>query len=416
MGYTASRMTRSLDGLTTLLEGAGLARTGTGGAIVTNNTVGGIPAITSAVEFASEAVAQLTMGVVTGTTPAIPADGWQARLFNNGPSSAQGRFEFWHTVQASIEWRNIAYVWKTKVGGRVDSLTALHPDQVSVRYDGSAVQFRVVFAKGYPLPPEVDSFGSTTVGLERIIRIPGRGSAGELVPLTPIQRFRKALGLAVGKQEHEASFLANGAGYGLLVSFPPGTKQEDADMWRERFDAGHAGPTKAGRTKVVGGGATVSNISMTQADAQFAESVQLSLHDVCLIQHVPLWLMGMPASKSAIMVNPEHEMQRWNYFYLGPRLSRIESAFNADPDLFGLGALRCRFETVDIVRGDMQTEDTIAHNRVQDGRLLVDEWRLAHGLPPLPGGVGMIPQITPVGGAPNAVTPPAQSPQDDDEE
>lgn len=383
------------------------------------STVAGLPALQAAAEFASEAVAQLNMGVWRGRPYGTRiSDVWQAQLFSRRPNPTQSEFEFWHTVEASLEYRNSAYVWKTLLDGRVIARTALHPGQVlPVPKRDGRVEYEVYFLDGYPVPPDVNGYGSLTVGPEIILHIRGRGSCGELIPLTPVQKFRKSLGLAVGKQEHEASLLANGAGYGLLMTFPSGTKEKEAEQWRKNFDAKNAGPSKAGRTKVIGGGATVSNISMTQADAQFVESVELSIRDICLIGHVPSWLITQP-SKSAIMVNPEHEMQRWIYFYLGPRLSRIESSFNADPAFFGETDLRCMFETGDLIRGDLSTEDTIAHNQVQDGRLLVDEWRIAHGRDPLPGGVGMIPQITPVGGAPNPkpVTPPVQPDEEDEDD
>jgi hypothetical protein len=43
----------------------------------------------------------------------------------------------------------------------------------------------------------------------------------------------------------------------------------------------------------------------------------------------------------------------------------------------------------------------VLQQRVQSGILLIDEARHILGYDPLPGGVGQIPQITPVGGAPN---------------
>jgi hypothetical protein len=105
-------------------------------------------------------------------------------------------------------------------------------------------------------------------------------------------------------------------------------------------------------------------------------------------------------------------MQRWLYHGLGPRLARIESALNADGDLFGPGDIFAAFDVSDVVRGDLRSEDTVAHQQIQDGRLLVDEWRAARGFPDLPGGLGKIPQITPVGGAPNVVTPAVQADED----
>ncbi len=343
-------------------------------------------------------------------------DVWQAKHFDSRPNPMQDQFEFWHTVEASLEYRGNAFIWKTLgTRGQVIARTALHPGQVQVnRMRTRELLFDVTFQQGYPLPPDVDGYGQVTVGPEVMLHIKGRGGSGELLAPTPIQRFRRSLGLSVSKQEHEASLLANGAGHGLVAIFPPNTKQEEADAWRARFDGRHAGPENNGRTKVIGGGVDIKQVSMTQADAQFVESVELSLRDVCFIYHIPPWLLDVgPGNKAGSKpATPEHEMQKWLYYYLGPRLSRIESAFNADVDYFEGTSLRCLFDTSDVVRGDLKTEDMIDHQRIQSGRLLVDEWRIEHGREPLPGGVGMIPQIIPVGGAPNPVTPGVQ--EDDD--
>lgn len=381
-------------------------------------SVAGIPAVQACVEFAAEGVAQLRMGVWQTHPRRVRADDtWQAQLFRTRPNRMQYEFEFWHTIQASIEYRGNAFMWKTFQSGRVIARTALHPAQVNTRYQRGRVVYDVTFSDGFPMPPEIEGPCRVTVDSDTILHIKGRGGVGELLAPTPIQRHRKALGLAVGKQEHEASLLENGAGYGLLVKFPAGVTAEEGDKWREKFDDRHAGPDKAGRTKVVGGGAEVSTISMTQRDAQFVESVELSLRDACLIFHMPDWLLGVGLAKGSKPGTPEHEMQRWLYYFLGPRLANIESAFNADPAFFGTPDLQCEFLTPDVVRGDLQTEDTIAHQQIQDGRLLVDEWREEHGRDDLPDGLGKIPQITPVGGAPNKaqVTPPAQSDEDDEE-
>lgn len=424
MGFTRdaiqSRSTSPMDQLITARSAQMAA-----GVTVNQTAISGLPAMQSAVEFAAEAVAGLRMGVWRGRMPRVPAlDTWQSRLFSESPNPLQGEFEFWHTLEASLEWRNSAFVWKTLDSkGRVIARTALHPGQVAREITGrNVVRYRCFFQEGYPIPPEVDGYGLLTdVGPENILHIRGRGTMGELMPLTPIQVFRKSLGLAIGKQEHEASLLENGAGYGLLATFPIGVSKDEADVWAEKFDAKHAGPSKVGRTKAIGGGATISNISMTQADAQFVESYELSAREVCWICQVPDWLLGVSVGKKSTRpAKPEHEMQDWRTYYLSPRLSRIESAFNHDPYFFGSGELYCEFDASDIVRGDLETEDRIAHQQIQDGRLLVDEWRIPRGKGPLPRVTkdtppGMIPQITPVGGAPNPVTPTADSDVEDDD-
>jgi hypothetical protein len=94
--------------------------------------------------------------------------------------------------------------------------------------------------------------------------------------------------------------------------------------------------------------------------------------------------------------------QQWLNDGFSPELARIESALKADETLaFQAATTYPAFNTQGFVRGDIATEAAIVVADVQAGILLVDEGRAIRGYPPLPNGVGQIPQIVPVGGAPN---------------
>lgn len=414
MGFTSRRVssaaTRTV--LSDLIAARHALVIGDDGEYATNATAPSVPAFYAAAEIAAEAVAQLRLRVWRDAGPArVPVlDTWQHRLLKFSPGP-QDHFTFWHTLELSLEHRNNSYVWKTKAAGKVVALTALHPDQVApYRAPDGSKRFQVSFQDEYPLPPEVIGRGGLDVGEETILHTRGRGGIGEIVAPTPVQMFARTLGIGIAQQKRQSALLANGVTGGLAIEFPEGVKREEAEKWRDLFDDRHAGASNAGTTKVVGNGAKITPIGMTQSDAQFVETLNLTINDISLITNVPVWLLVyMQGTKG---VTPEHEMQRWLYHGLGPRLARIESAFNADGDLFGPGDLFAAFDVSDFVRGDLASEDKIAHDQVQDGRLLVDEWRVERGRPELPNGVGKIPQVTPVGGAPNPVTPVVQSDED----
>ena len=413
MGFTTRMIHKR--GMTEDLLSARYERVAGTGTLVSPATVAGIPAVSAAIEFAAEAVAQLTPTVRQDDKPSKGR--WQSRLFSESPNPLQDEFLFWHTISASVDHRSNAYIWKTKSGDRVISRTALHPDQVkAVALDKATGRklFGVEFAQGWPLPPDVTGYGSLVATSAEVMHITGRGSLGLLMAPSPVERFKRSLGIASARHEYEESLLSNYAGYGLMISFPAGTTRAEAEEWRDAFDGRHAGPGAGGRTKIIGGGAEVTPVTMSPQDAQFIEGANLSIRDISHIYHAPTWLLAQDGS-AKVLSSPEHEMQRWLYYYLGPRVARIESAINADPDfLFGNG-LKFRFDIAGVVRGDLSVQDAIDHQQIQDGRLMVDEWREKHGKPPLPGGVGMIPQIVPVGGAPNPVTVVPQSPSDDEE-
>lgn len=374
------------------------------GVSVTGRTVGGIPAFDAACGIVGNAIGQLTLRVWRGNGPvrAIVTTTPQARLLRGSYNPQQDPFTFWHIIGASLTARRNAFIWKTFNNvGQVVEMTALHPDQVSnVRRDGKHLTYTVSFSDWFPQPSDVTGVGSLTVNESTIRHIRGRGGFGEIMAPSPMKQFRTAFSLAIAKQGHEASVYRNGAQGGLVVSFPAGVSREQADKWREGFDDEHAGVSNAGRTKVAGNGATITQIGMTQRDAAFIEAVGLSITDISLITGVPAWLLGQ-RDATAKPLSPEHEMQRWVYTGLAPMLRRIESSLNADQYMFG-GSDECGFDTSDLIRGDLMTEADIAIRKVQAGIWLPDEARSRDSLEPLADGQGQIPQITPVGGAPNA--------------
>ena len=382
--------------------------TAAGGAIVNNSSVSGLPTAYAAGNFAAGSVAVLRMRVWQDDGPARQRvrTGWQAGLFDGPkPNLVQTWYSFWEAVERSLTYRNVSYIWKTKdSSGRTIMLWALHPDQVTpMQYQGvDGIVFRVTFDGNYPRPIGAEDKTSVMVDGSTIMRLVGAGQMGELIPKTPVQLFARALGLALDKQEHEASLFQNAAQSGMVVTFPQGVTAKQAEDWRDNFESKHAGPQNAGKTKVIGNGATVAQVAMTQQDAQFIESVELSGKDIARIFDVPPTMLGI-APKYTKADTPENDQDRWLRFGLSQRLCRIESAFLADYDLFGQAVFFPGFDMGTVLRGDLQTEDTIAHQQIQDGRLLVDEWRARNGLSDLPNNMGKIPQIVPVGGSPKGV-------------
>jgi len=415
MGFIADRVgiqrraSGMLDMAGLLLPG-GRGAMGTAGMAVTKRTVATIPAVYRAWDFAASSVARLEMGVWRGGSviPERVVTTSQARLFAGVPNPRQSWFLFWYIAEMSLEARSNCYLWKTKnANGQVIALTALHPDQVCpIPAENGDLLYDVRFDGSVPQPPEIRGYGQMTVGAETIIHIRGAGTIGELVPPSPIERFRTSLGIALAKQNYEANLYENGVLGGLAISFPREVTQQQARQWREVFDTEHGGSFNAGRTKVIGGGATFTQIGMTQKDAQFVEAGLMTLQDIMNITGVPAWVLSIEQADSS----PEDEEARWVHGGLEVRLRRIESALAADADIFGPGSRDYpAFDTAESIHPDSRTADEIAHAQIQDGRLLVDEWRIPRGLGPLPDGLGMIPQVTPVGGTPKQIPKAAAS-------
>lgn len=369
----------------------------------------GIPALHRAVQMKSEAVAGLRLRVYRGegVDKSEVKRSWQAMLFAQPRyNEYQTRYDFWDALGTSLAWRANSYVWRAvdPMTGRVPVMYALHPDQVKCTTDG----YIVTVGPGY-IDPVGKGRGVYETDERAILHIRGHGEGGMREAPSPIKVFAMTMASAVNRMRYESSVWSKGAPLQLAVEFPEKMTHQKALEWRDMWAQTYDGLDGA-RTAVIGGGANIKPIGMTMQDSQFVDLAKLTVQDASRIMGVPANLIGAQLERS--VPNLEQDLTMWMRFGLGPDLTRIESAFNADGWLFPDGTDQYpMFQSDQFVRGDLLTEDAIAHQQVQDGRLLVDEWRKANGLPPLPDGAGSIPQITPVGGGANPqITPAATKP------
>lgn len=396
--------TANLSALTEVLGGKSRA-----GVPVNAWTVGGIPAFTRAVRIAAEAVASLQMRVWRGVFPNRSAvdSVWQARLLRGPLSTVQTRFQFFETIEESLSKRGNAYVWKNidPVTQRVMELVALHPDQVyPVLTSAGTVEYQVQVSPFY-VDPTGQGNGFYTVTTKTMLHIRGHGDGGQLLAPSPIQLYADSLGVGIAKLRHEAQTYSRGAALRLAIQFPSSMNAEQAQSFRDQWQASYEG-TDAMSTAVVGGGGEIKPIGLSMADTQFIESQNFGVSEAARIVGIPVSLLDGGEKGGAKPTTPEWEQMRWLMYGLGPRLERIESAFLADPWLFGPSAsVYPAFDTQRFIRGDLTTEANIALTKVQSGQWLVDEARQLDDMPPLADGAGQVPQIVPVGGAPNPIPP-----------
>jgi HK97 family phage portal protein len=366
------------------------------------SAVRGIPAIHRAARMRAEALASLRLRCWRGDGPDRERvdNVWQARLFRDAPNEYQTRFGFWETVGESLAYRNNAYIWKNIDPDtmRVVEMFALHPDQVACKKG----RYEVKTMEGF-VDPVGRGPGVYVVDESTIIHIRGHGQGGMYEAPSPIQVFKEALQAPIGRMRHENRMWRRGTALQVAIEFEKGVTPQQADEWKDSWRAAYEG-VDGETTAVIGGGGTIRPIGLSTVDAALVELAKLSVHDAARIMGVPANLLGAQLDRS--VPNLEQDLTTWFRFGLGPELERVESALSADDDLFGnmvpnRASVYPAFDSQAFVRGDVLTEDQIAHARVQDGRLLVDEWRQENGLPPLPGGAGKIPQIVPVGGGGN---------------
>jgi len=397
---------------------SGFARIPAPGSADASSTPGdlrGIPAVAAAIRVAAQGIGELELAVWRGAPIRERVTStWQARLFAGAPNPVQSSFQFLEAVQESIDARGNAYIWREPDSrGVVREWWALHPDQVRwvTSTGGRDVSWDVTLGRDWVDPTGAGRHRTIRVGRESILHIPGHGGGGGLQAPSPLARHRAQFQLMMDKLRHEQALWRRGGSIGLAVIAPEKMSPNQATGWRQKWEETYSGPGNAGKVALLGGGFQIQRIGLTQADAQWAEMMAFTVDDVARIIGVQASLIG--GGRTDKPLTPEHEHDRWWRFGLGPRAARIVSALYADPILFG-GRDRPGFVTDGIIRGDVLAEAEAEVKRVQAGIDLADEARARRGKPPLPDGLGQIPQITPVGGAPNpTASTPARDPYAD---
>lgn len=324
----------------------------------------------------------------------------QGRLLAN-PVAGLSLFDWKWDVASSLETDENAFLLKVRGGdGRVLELQPIPNEYVVGRLDrrGGKV-FEVWTEDGRILLTSLD-----------VLHIRGQTVKGGPFGVSRIQQHLDPVGSMVAAQRFEGAYFRNDARPGLIVE--TGTERvtvQQANEWVDNWTARHQGPDNAGKPTILGGGwkATVAPVSLR--DAQFIEGRQFSVEETGRIMDVDPALLGAPEDGDVRRTALEMFLK----LQLPPRLRRIESALRADLDLFQVNdPLYPEFRVDDLMFADPLTRAQVQHYRVQDGTELVDEARADNGRQPLPDGAGQVPQITPVGGAPN----PALEPTDDDAE
>ncbi len=386
----------------------------------------GLPAVLAVIRLISHAVGMIPLNVVrdSGTGEDITeraVDTWQWNLLNKRPGPPPTTpFNFKADLAANFCGHGNAYIRKLKPSGNNTRLTRATPRVTELMsLNAASVQPQrslsgaLIFKDSTTRVPvdrgtdEIIQIRSFTVDMEGL-----RG-------VSPITACRMLVSAGLKRGQFEDRHLTNGMFPGLAVQFPRGMGEEQAGRWLDFLESRHKGSAKAGKTIGVPDGANITALPISLEDALFADMTRLTIEQACAIYQIPLAIFN----KSSRMVVTDDDYRFFVSFALAPLLMAMTQAFEADDDLFRSpddDGLSVKPDAYSLIQMDPLKKAQVQHTQIQDGTRLVDELRGQDGygpLPPIPEDwtqePGKVPQITPVGGAPNpevdtSVTDPAQ--------
>lgn len=383
------------------------------GASASRKNIIGLAAYAAALRLISMTIASFELCVYQGKGPMKrdADDSPAAELLGNPSPGLVDGYSWLHDLAFQVENDGNWFGLKRKnTRGKLVGIDSVNPDIVQVRQDKTGIK---VFDIS-------DGTRWRTLTTSDVLHVRGFAHTGFLSGFSAMRLWANELGNALALSEFQGTFFRNNAAPGVVIEMPGKPDREQAKLFLEQWQSDHAGLPNANKPGIVWNGAKVTSIPVNLTDAQFIEAQRFSVEQIARITGVPAAMLDAGSTQGG--GTTEQDALRFMTFCVMPRARRILSALHADGDLFPDKTLYPQFEYDQMLAVDAATQAQVDKEYVQSGIFLVDEIRARKGqgpLPPVPADwtqqPGMVPQITPVGGAPNptATTPP-ETPVEDD--
>lgn len=293
------------------------------------------------------------------------------RVLHDRPNSWQSSYEWREQIMLHLLTHGQAFV-EISGSGPQTQLVALHPSRMKVaQIENGRLRYTYREASG----------GSTVYAQDAIMHLRWLSDDG-VNGMVPVELAKDAIGLARACEIHGASFFANGARPGIVLSTDQTLSPEAAMNTRDQWERAHRGPDRAHRTAVLQGGLKVNELGGNNQEAQFLEARRFQVEEVCRIYGVPPHLVGDLSRSSFSNI----EQQSLDYVQNGlmPWLRRIESAIARD--LVGDEELFAEFDVRGALRADAAGRASYYNAMWNLGVLSVNEIRAAENLNPVEGG------------------------------
>lgn len=283
------------------------------------------------------------------------------------PNASQSQYEFLYGIVVDLMLYGNCYIQKiTTSSGKVVELVPLPASEVETVLSMSGKRTFILNKKVYTEREIIhlrDFVGADAEGLSRV---------KQTSRLVAIDNAVDAL---------IADTFVNGTSASGIVSFPddvePATAQAFTDAWSRKF--GRGGTTR-GSVAVIGGGATFQQLKpLSPADGDIQSLKEQTTARIGAVFRIPSHMLEIfsGAKYSNVQV-------RNTAFYrdsVAPLTTLIEQKLTAG--LLAGTNLTIRFDSSDLLRGDLQQSTAVAVDAVGSGLLTVDEARALMGYSPM---------------------------------
>lgn len=280
-----------------------------------------ISTVNRCVEVLSNSMAVLPVYIMNERTKERIQEHRLGRVLWERANEAMTSFDYQRLMLCNELLRGNAYAWiyRDPNTGWPRELIPLPPDYVTIRVD---LDGHVWYFFTHPTTGEV-----TMLRPDDILHYKAYSEDG-IEGISVLRRASLTLSTARAAQLYENSTWMNGGqpsgilttesdlGDSIEVVQPDGTKVtvDPKEQLRRSWEAVHRGPGNAFRIAVLDLGLKYQPISMTNSDAQFVESNEIRVADICRFFGVPLHLAY--AGKQSYASNEQNGIEFVNYTLL----------------------------------------------------------------------------------------------------
>lgn len=283
--------------------------------------------------------------------------------------------DFWSQVAICICLDGNFFAEIKRNGERITALNPVPPTRVEVLRNAQNDRVYEVTENG----------GKRKVSERNMFHVRGKTLPGVDRGLSPIEYARNTVGNALASEKAVGRLMKSGLMASLIVSTDQVLKPEQRKQIGEVFSQ-FAGAEKAGGVLPLEGNMKPYPMTTNPKDAQFLETRQYIVEQVCRVYGVPPVMVG-GNNATAWGSGIEQLVLQFVKTCIRPMLKRIEYAIYRDlltPDQ--RKTLKVKFNMEDLLRGDSQARAEFLTKLVNSGIYHVDEARAYEGKAPTAGG------------------------------
>ena len=344
------------------------------GEVVSKEQALRVAAVWSCVRVLSETIASLPISLYErdeNNQKKVKSDNPLNALISQQPSPLFNSFMFFERIMVdlSLDGNSYAYIERNNGGFPI----GLHPIKcndvdVFISPKGRGVYYEIKQSDSENIYPKVGRVN----GID-MIHIKGLSTNG-IQGKSPIQMAAETLGIALALDKHAGAYFKNGSQLGGILKHPGTLKPETAKRLRESWSNNYSGTSNTGKTAILEEGMDFQARTIPNNQAQFIESRQYQISDICRIFRVPNHLVN--DLSNATYSNIEAQQIDFVVHTITPWIKRIESELNAKLVPFKKrGSEYFKFNLTAILRGDSKARADYYRTLVNIGVMSPDEVR-----------------------------------------